>query len=146
MTERIPFHYLEFRIHSHATEDEDKVITAVRNAFGDVELKREILSGFHGNPIILLHGKIMTRRDIIRFFEKMKHSDIEHILSEIEKRMDKDLLFHLRIDKEAAYGGEIAFSHEGDYIDIAVKIESYPADWGKAYNIISNFFEHIKDI
>jgi len=106
--------YIEIRVFAHATEDEEKVLAAVRNILPphvseNTTFKRSNLTGHHGNPIVLFEAKIRDKEHVKAFMEKLASSlsslDKEILASEIERHVDKGCLY-LRLDKQSAYMNE----------------------------------------
>jgi RNA binding exosome subunit len=99
-----PTGYIDIRVFAHATEDPEKVLTAVRNM---------LLAGHHGNPIILFQTKLADKQALPAVLEKIGAG-----LTSLDKEMlDRDLKLHLekrnlylRFDKQSAYMGEFRFS------------------------------------
>ncbi|MEB3846558.1 MAG: exosome protein, partial [Desulfurococcales archaeon] len=59
----MPVRLLELRVYSHATEDKEKVLKAIRNILGDeywekAQVSEEVYSGHYGNPVIVITAKI----------------------------------------------------------------------------------------
>jgi len=110
----MPAAYIEIRVFAHATEDEEKVLAAVRNILPphvseNTTFKRLNLTGHHGNPIVLFEAKIRDKEHVKAFMEKLASSlsslDKEVLASEIERHIDKGCLY-LRLDKQSAYMNE----------------------------------------
>jgi len=53
---------LEARVFVHATEDKAKVLKALMNVVGDTQIVEEDLTGYFGNPIIVLTAASMKTR------------------------------------------------------------------------------------
>ncbi|MEM4479704.1 MAG: RNA-binding domain-containing protein [Candidatus Bathyarchaeia archaeon] len=107
--------HIEIRVFAHATEDEDKVLTAVRNTLPpriseNITFKRSSLTGHHGNPIVLFEAKIRDKEEAKAFLQKLASSlsslDKEALANEIEQHVEKGCLY-LRLDKQSAYLNEI---------------------------------------
>jgi RNA binding exosome subunit len=107
--------HIEIRVFAHATEDEEKVLTAVRNTLPpqvseNIAFKRSSLTGHHGNPITLFEAKIKEKDHVKAFFEKLASTlnslDKEVLSGEIEQHIDKGCLY-LRLDKQSAYLNEV---------------------------------------
>jgi len=103
------------RVFAHATEDPDKVLTAVRNMLplelvDSVTFGRANLTGHHGNPIILLEARIKDRKMVHAVFSKLCSSlsmlDKELLMNEISQHLDKGNLY-IRLDKQSAYMNEL---------------------------------------
>lgn len=115
MSSKTPVTHIEIRVFAHATEDEDKVLTAVRNTLPpriseNITFKRSSLTGHHGNPIVLFEAKIRDKEEAKAFLQKLASSlsslDKEVLASEIEQHVEKGCLY-LRLDKQSAYLNEI---------------------------------------
>jgi len=136
---KIPFIYLEFRAYCQATENEFKIKDALRNAIGVDEFDIDKLTGYYGNPILLYSGKIKSKKKILSFFDKFDNADIVKISSGLDQRIGDDLLLHVRLSKQEAYLGKTILSGKGDFIDVAIKIESYPASKDRALKLAREF-------
>lgn len=108
----------------HGTEDEEKVIKALKNILPTASPQREKLEGHHGNPLTLLKGKITDKKAIRDFTERIKP-----LLGEldIERHVDEAGNLFLRLDKQRAYNEEWKLVKHGDSIHLKLKIEAYPA-------------------
>lgn len=111
MSSKIPVTHIDVRVFAHATEDEEKVLSAVRNIMPakvseTVVFQKSNLTGHHGNPIILFEAKIKDKECIKEFFEKLASNlsslDKEILGSEIEQHIEKGC-FYIRLDKQSAY-------------------------------------------
>jgi len=112
--------YIDIRVFAHATEDADKVLTAVRNILSPeimetVNFKKTNLTGHHGNPIVLLEARIKDGKAAQKVFENLALGlstlDKELLNSEITQHLDKGNLY-IRIDKQSAYLNELKLSTE----------------------------------
>jgi len=115
LSSKTPVTHIEIRVFAHATEDEDKVLTAVRNTLPpriseNITFKRSSLTGHHGNPIVLFEAKIRDKEEAKAFLQKLASSlsslDKEVLANEIEQHVEKGCLY-LRLDKQSAYLNEI---------------------------------------
>ncbi|MEM3055038.1 MAG: RNA-binding domain-containing protein [Candidatus Bathyarchaeia archaeon] len=115
MYSKVPVTHIDIRVFAHATEDEEKVLSAVRNTLPsklseDIVFKKTSLTGHHGNPIILFEAKIKDKSHIKAFFEnfasRLGSLDKEILNSEIEQRLDRGCLY-VRLDKQSAYLNDI---------------------------------------
>ena len=67
MSSKPPIAYMEIRVFAHATEDPEKVQTAVRNLLPTelaetLVFEKSALTGHHGNPIILITATIKDKK------------------------------------------------------------------------------------
>ncbi len=113
-----PIGYIEIRVFAHATEDEDKVQTAVHNTLPQ-ELAEETifqktsLKGHHGNPITLFQTKLTDKKTLPTALHKIAAGlsalDKETLQRDMKLHLEKRNLY-LRFDKQAAFIGELHFS------------------------------------
>jgi RNA binding exosome subunit len=105
---------VELSCFAHATEDENKVLTAVRNLLPAAQLEnisfsKSSLRGHHGNPITLLETEIKDREILGAVVENLARDlsplDKEKLSSEANLHIEKGSLY-LRFDKQAAFRGE----------------------------------------
>jgi RNA binding exosome subunit len=106
------------RVFAHATEDPEKVLTAVRNILPkrlseNAAFQKTSLTGHHGNPIILFEAKFTDKQALPVVLEKIANSlsvlDKETLNSEMKLHLEKRNLY-LRFDKQSAYMGKLKFS------------------------------------
>lgn len=114
LSSKVPVTHIDVRVFAHATEDEEKVLSAVRNmlppqASESLAFKKSRLSGHHGNPITLFEIKIKEKDHVKAFLEKLASNlsilDKEVLGSEIEQHIERGCLY-IRLDKQAAYLNE----------------------------------------
>ena len=118
MSSKTPVGYVDIRVFAHATEDLEKVLTAVRNTLPkevaeNTVFQKTSLSGHHGNPIILFQAKVIDKQALPLVLAKIASSlnalDKETLNSEIKLHLEKRNLY-LRFDKQSAYVGELKFA------------------------------------
>jgi RNA binding exosome subunit len=110
--------YIDVRVFAHATEDAEKVLAAVRNIL-PVELgegavfKKTLLTGHHGNPIVLFETKLADKQLLPGVLRKIGAGlpvlDKETLESDLKLHLEKRNLY-LRFDKQFAFQGEVRFS------------------------------------
>jgi RNA binding exosome subunit len=107
--------YVELSFLVHATEDRDKVLTAVPNllpaeSVDEVSIVQKNLKGEFGNPITLFEIKIkdpkITEALLHNIGSGLSSLDRETLLEEIELRLTKGNLY-LRLDKQAAFKSKL---------------------------------------
>ena len=112
---KFPIAYVDIRVFAHATEDPDKVLTAVRNtlpaeSIDTVIFRKSGLTGHHGNPITVFETRIKERAVAQSVFEKVSSGlsilDKELLMNEIDQHLEKGNLF-LRLNKQSAYLNKI---------------------------------------
>ncbi len=118
MSSKSPIGYIDLRVFAHATEDSDKVLTAIRNLL-PLELSESVvfqkirLTGHHGNPIILFKVKLADRQVLPAVLKKigagLTSFDKEQLNDNMKLHLEKRNLY-LRFDKQFAFQGEVRFS------------------------------------
>ncbi len=118
MSSKTPVGYVDIRVFAHATEDLEKVLTAVRNtlpteATESTVFQKATLTGHHGNPITLFQAKITDKQALPHVLKKLAAGlnslDKETLSSELQTHLEKRNLY-LRFDKQSAYLGELKFA------------------------------------
>ncbi|MEM2099198.1 MAG: RNA-binding domain-containing protein [Candidatus Bathyarchaeia archaeon] len=118
MPHKTPLGYVEIRVFAHATEDQEKVLTAVRNTLPteiaeNIIFQKTNLTGHHGNPITLFQTKITNKQALPLILEKLASTlnalDKEALNSKMKLHLEKHNLY-LRFNKQAAYMGKLRLS------------------------------------
>jgi len=131
MSAKPPIAYMEIRVFAHATEDPDKVQTAVRNLF-PLELAETLVfekascTGHHGNSIILFTAKLCDKKLLPVAIEKIGSSlsaiDKEELSREFKLHLEKGNLY-LRFDKQSAFLGSAKFT-QNDPIHLKIHFKN----------------------
>jgi len=113
LSQASPIAYVDIGFFAHATEDESKVLDAVRHLLPseyaeNIIFEKSSLRGHHGNPIVLFESRI-NDKDIVKavvenLASNLTDLDKETLLNEIELHLEKGSLF-IRLDKQAAFEG-----------------------------------------
>jgi RNA-binding protein len=137
-----PFLHVQVRAFAHATEDTRKVQSALAQVAGfdlakDEDTKRfeKGLSvmrsqGHFNNPITIFEVEIARAGEVRRFWDRLFASPgaRERLAREVDERLDDDLVFWLRLDKQAAFVGETRLTKGEDVIQVRAKLATYPKD------------------
>lgn len=132
--------------HAHATEDEQRVLRALRALLPEVvEVQRSKLEGHHGNPIIVFEAKV-DRRPILRDMWKqmtarLRAGELEKIRDILSLRTDESCHLYLRFDKQLAFSEELALTESGDAIHLKLKVAAFPAKREVAIKLVEKFIE-----
>jgi RNA-binding protein len=131
MSSKAPTGYVELRVFVHATEETEKVLTAVRNLLPE-ELAQSILfektsaSGHHGNPIILFTSTLSDKTELQIILQKMGSGisvlDKDYLQRNLSLHLDKRNLF-LRFDKQSAFLGAFKFT-QNDPIHVKIHFKN----------------------
>ena len=134
MSTKPPIAYIDIRVFAHATEDPEKVQTAVRNLL-PTELSETLVfektstTGHHGNPIILFTSKLTDKKLLPTALEKIGKDlgalDKEELNRNIKLHIEKGNLY-LRFDKQSAFLGTLKFS-QNDPIHLKIHFKNKTA-------------------
>lgn len=124
------FHYLHLRAFAHETEDPAKVRSALDHAAQGAEVAwgETHVEGSHKNRILILEGELKSAPAAKRFFRGILRDDPEgfrRLLEETPKRVDENLNFYLRLDKQEAYQGRLVLAQEDDAITVRAKVRFF---------------------
>jgi RNA binding exosome subunit len=111
---KTPIAFIDIRFSAHATEDPEKVKKAVYNLLPEnlaegVVFTNNVVSGHHGNPIILFGVRIKDGELIKAFIDKLSTnlSDLDKaVLSGESSLVVEKSNLYLRLDKQAALEDE----------------------------------------
>jgi RNA binding exosome subunit len=111
--------YIDIRVSAHATEDQQKVQTAIENLISINEFPQPIIlqktacTGHYGNPIVLFTAKLEDKEILPAIIEKIGTNlsvlDKEEFGRNLELHLEKTNLY-LRFDKQSALNGVVKFS------------------------------------
>jgi RNA-binding protein len=134
MSAKPPIAYIDIRVFAHATEDQAKVQTAVKNLLPE-ELAQTFVfektdcTGHHGNPIILFTVKLTDKKLLPTALEKIGQNlgalDKEELNHDIKLHLEKGNLY-LRFDKQSAFLGATKFS-QNDPIHVIIHFKNKTA-------------------
>jgi len=125
---------IELSAISHATEDLEKVYSALRNVASEeiarrAWISRQYLKGHHGNPIVTLMMKIrgtdLMESFVQRLTSRLSDGDKRLLSVEFRKHVDTDGNLYIRLDKQAALFGRLSLKQE-DPIRIRMKLGTGP--------------------
>ncbi|RLM52056.1 MULTISPECIES: RNA-binding protein [unclassified Halorubrum] len=128
---KVPFHYVDLRAFSYATEDVKRVEQALRSLLPeDVELDRVENAGHHGDRIVVLSARVERADEMRHVLDRLSElEDLDRVLDELDERVDDNCALFLRVDKQAAFRGDVRL---GPGVTVRTKVEAYPAKKEKA--------------
>ena len=123
---KLPIHYVDIRAFCYATEDESRVEAALRTYLpAEHPIERSEGEGHYGDRILVLSARVENADGVRHVLSTVRElPDFDAVLSELDERVDENCSFHLKLDKQAAFRGEVA---RGDGITLRAKVEAYPA-------------------
>lgn len=139
----VPFHYIDLRTFCYATEDEKRVEQALRTFLPEeYEIERVQNEGYHGDRIVVLSARVDNADDVRHVLRRLSElPDIDGIIGELDERVDENCSFFLRLDKQAAFRGDVRL---GPGITLRAKVEAYPAKQEAAVENARNALERAK--
>ena len=128
---KVPFHYVDLRAFSYATEDVKRVEQALYSLLPeDVELDRVENVGHHGDRIVVLSARVERADEMRHVLDRLSElEDLDRVLDELDERVDDNCALFLRLDKQAAFRDEVRL---GPGITVRTTDEAYPAKKEKA--------------
>jgi RNA binding exosome subunit len=130
-----PIGYIDVRVFAHATEDPEKVLTAVRNILPEELSENAIfqktsLTGHHKNPITLFKTKLTDKKTLPTALQKIGAGltalDKETLERDMKLHLEKSNLY-LRFDKQSAFQSEVRFS-QNDPIHFKIHFKNKTAE------------------
>jgi len=112
--------YVDLRVFAHATDDSEKVLTALRNLLPTelaetASFEKSSLTGHHGNPITLFTAKLTDKKLLPALLEKIGQNinalDKQELNDEINLHLEKSNLY-LKFDKQSAFLGNFKFARK----------------------------------
>ncbi|QCJ47962.1 MULTISPECIES: RNA-binding protein [Haloprofundus] len=136
----VPFHYIDVRSFCYATEDEKRVEEALRTFLPEeFEVERVENKGYHGDRIVVLSARVENADDLRHVLSQLSELDeLDRLLAELDDRVDDNCSFFVRLDKQAAFRGEVRL---GEGITLRAKVEAYPAKRDAAIENARNALE-----
>lgn len=121
---------LEMQAAVHATEEVDKVRTAMMNLFpqsvrSSLKFISTKLRGHYHNPIIRLETQLRQRelieQTLTSIGEQLHSKDRDILARTFPSRVNKKGQIFLRLDKQEAYQGRVRIINRGDSIRLVVR-------------------------
>lgn len=137
----VPFHYVDLRAFSYATEDDKRVEDALRLFLPEeFEIDRVESEGHHGDRILVFSARVESAgaiRSVLDRLEELPEEELARVGAELEERVDEDCSFFVSLSKQAAFNGEVRL---GDGLTVRGKVEAYPARKARAVDAVAELF------
>lgn len=127
----------ELSVHVHATEDENKVVQAVRNIVSSEDILKasrevkEVLEGHYSNPITRIRLEISgenAEKLLSRILKALDEHDKRVLVETLDRRYDeKGGRLYIRLSKQDAYLGEVRLMDGDDVIRIMFVFRGAPS-------------------
>ncbi len=141
---KIPLHYVDLRTFCYVTEDEKRVEEALRTFLPEeFEIDRVETEGHYGDRILVLSARVENADDVRHVLARLAHLEtFDRLLAELDERVTENTELFLRLDKQAAFGGDVRL---GDGITFRAKVEAYPAKKEIAVENAAEVLERLHD-
>ena len=121
-----------FQVFCYVTEDEEKVLAALKNILPEelkeLEIDRIKSEGYYHDPILLMKGEIKKKKQIEMFLvflsKKLDTRTKKYIARNIEKLIDDKGNLYLRFSKQDAFKGRLKIGSR-DIIWIKIHFRAY---------------------
>ena len=109
-----------------------------------VPLTVEEVEGFENRKIKIITLTISKEAHTNIFIKTLKSmlglTQCKKIIEQKESRLDDELCFYIRLDKESMLKGNALLTDSGDCIHIKINIAAYPKNREAALNVIEEIF------
>lgn len=137
------FHWVKIRLFCYSTEDETRLEELMTSINGGNDFQKELTEGHHGNTLVIMESEMTKDRETRPLFAGLGMELVSEIIDDLDNKIDEDCVFHLRLDKQKALGGEYRIAHHGDVISVTAKIVSHPARKENAVANMRSFLERL---
>ena len=126
---------IETRAYSRGTEIVERVREAVLNLYPEelrhlVDIEVESTESHrHAEIIVVLASiekKLHCEQTFTKIIESLSERERKTLRRTLSRRLDDQCVLFLRIDKQAAYLGEIRLASNSDVISVRVHLREYP--------------------
>lgn len=141
-------HYIHLRTIAQATEDPEKVRSALKLLLpppgqlakkDSITVHDTVTTGYLGNSIIVMEAELKKNKDcqyvVDRIREHLGPAGISQLAAELPQRVDDDCTLYIRFNKQEAYLGKLMTTTKSDSILVRIKIKAYPARADKAIQV-----------
>jgi len=137
----VPFHYVDLRAFSYATEDDKRVEDALRLFLPEeFEIDRAESEGHHGDRILVLSARVENADDVrgvLDALAELPDEEFDRLGGELDERVDENCSFFVSLSKQAAFTGEVRL---GEGLTLRGKVEAYPAKKQQAIEAVAETF------
>jgi RNA binding exosome subunit len=120
------FRELSVEAFVHATESEARVEQAVRAVAGGAKVERQALGGHFGQPLVRLTAVTREPAAIERAVSAIAAAHGAEVVRTVDRRISRDLVLHLRVEKQAAFLGTLRLSDasQGDVLAVRFRLRA----------------------
>ena len=144
-------HLIKLTVFSHETLDRNKILESLNNFFpfnlkqSKIEIKITNVEGFNGKNIEIFEITL-TKNSLIKLFiksllDRLDNQQKELILEQAESRLDDNLDFFLRFDKNFWMNGQkLVLTDSGNCFHLRINIAAFPKKREAALKIVKEMF------
>jgi|SRR3989344_2659138 len=144
-------HLVKLSVFSYENEDGDVILKSLVEFFpfnlgeNKIEVKTSMAKGFNERKIMIYELSVSKTALINRFLEKlsegMGETQKKILLDQIELRLDEDLDFFMRFDKDSWVNErKLVLTDSGKCFHLKISISAFPRKREVALNTIQDFF------
>ncbi|MEM2265596.1 MAG: RNA-binding domain-containing protein [Candidatus Hadarchaeales archaeon] len=118
-----PIREVTVKVLVHATEDENKIMEALKNFLpAKIRVERVELEGHYGNPLVLLKARVKGKEmeEVLSFFLD-KIENLASLFPKFDQHLDKEGNLYLRLDKQEACRGRWVLKGGDEVIHLTLK-------------------------
>lgn len=149
-----PLRQVSLRAFVHATEDPQRVREALAFVAGydlgeskqaqvfEKELEESTSQGHFRNPISILELPLRRSAQVRAFWRRVLETPEVRgrLASDVERRLDEELSFWFRLDKQEAARGRLSVADGQDVVLVRTKVATYPKDRDAALGFLQRLF------
>lgn len=148
-------HYISIRVFVKPNEDLEQIKKTLFELSGtkqdlfeknNIYLTQEIVEGFNQKNITKLTLQIEKNKLINNFFQKLNDKLTNNELQALRKqenRLDTDMNFYLRLNKEELLKNNYKLTDKGNCYHVRVNLATYPKKKIKALEIINRIIKEV---
>jgi RNA binding exosome subunit len=136
-----PFIALHARTICHSTENLEKVKLAFSDVLGESPLEITKTEGHHGNTITIIESVLDSPVAIGLVFSRLSDGDLERLRDSAESRIDGSCNLFMRLDKQAAFAGNLVISASEDAISLRLRVSAFPKKPEVAVKVFKDYVD-----
>ena len=146
-------HFIEIRVFSKEEDDEDGIKEVLRSLFAidqaddKLQIKSKISFGFDDKKIKILSIHAVKQKYIdavlSNLVANLSGEQKELLLKQKESRLDRQLHFYLRLEKDRLLQGEYWITDTGNCFHIRIALAAYPHKRGVASLMLDDWLKKL---
>ncbi len=143
-------HYIKISVFIHEEEDRETIFNKLISLVPfdlkkeKIKLNEDTAIGFNNKKIKTYEIVLEKDRHIKAFLEKLKESlsqeQKELLIAQAESRLDNELHFFIRLDKEKLLNNEFWITDSGNCFHVRISIAAFPAKREQALEVVNQIF------